>query len=215
MSMMSGALDGIRIIDCGVVQLGPTAGTLLGDLGADVIKVEPPITGEMGRGIEILANAASRIQTGGAHFESWNRNKRGMTVNLNLGEGREIFYQLIKTADVMLNNWRKGVAEKLGVDYEPNSPVTTLFEDGQGHIKPEIQNERVLSAIIEFKIPTKKVPDILRIIRDIEPKIDTVFSVGVVSRFMEDGRLPIVDTLSQNGFEVRPNAKVNLGLGRR
>ena len=115
---MSGPLDGIRVIDCGVVQLGPTAGALLGDLGADVIKVEPPVTGEMGRGIEILAGAASRIQTGGSHFEAWNRNKRGMTVDLKKEIGREIFYKLIGTSDVMLNNWRKNVAGQLGVDYE-------------------------------------------------------------------------------------------------
>jgi crotonobetainyl-CoA:carnitine CoA-transferase CaiB-like acyl-CoA transferase len=115
---MSGALDGIRVIDCGVVQLGPTAGTLLGDLGADVIKVEPPVTGEMGRGIEILAGAASRIQTGGSHFEAWNRNKRGMTIDLKKSSGRDIFYKLVATADVILNNWRKGVAEELNVDYQ-------------------------------------------------------------------------------------------------
>jgi crotonobetainyl-CoA:carnitine CoA-transferase CaiB-like acyl-CoA transferase len=115
---MSGPLDGIRVIDCGVVQLGPTAGALLGDLGADVIKVEPPVTGEMGRGIEILAGAASRIRTGGSHFEAWNRNKRGMTVDLKKEIGREIFYKLIGTSDVMLNNWRKNVAGQLGVDYE-------------------------------------------------------------------------------------------------
>ncbi len=115
---MSGPLDGIRVIDCGVVQLGPTAGALLGDLGADVIKVEPPVTGEMGRGIEIFATAASRIQTGGSHFEAWNRNKRGMTLNLKKESGREVFYKLVETADVMLNNWRKSVAGQLGVDYE-------------------------------------------------------------------------------------------------
>jgi len=104
---------------------------------------------------------------------------------------------------------------KIGVDYEPNSPVTALFEDEQGHIKAEILNERVLSAIIEFKVPSEKIPLVLKIIRDMETQIDTVFSVGVVSRFMEDGTIPIIDTLTQNGFSVRPNAKVNLGLGRR
>jgi crotonobetainyl-CoA:carnitine CoA-transferase CaiB-like acyl-CoA transferase len=115
---MSGALDGIRVIDCGVVQLGPTAGTLLGDLGADVIKVEPPVTGEMGRGIEVLTTATSRIQARGSHFEVWNRNKRAITINLTKDSGREIFYRLVKASDVVLNNWRKGVAERLKVDYE-------------------------------------------------------------------------------------------------
>jgi crotonobetainyl-CoA:carnitine CoA-transferase CaiB-like acyl-CoA transferase len=115
---MPGALDGIRVIDCGVVQLGPTAATLLGDLGADVIKVEPPVTGEMGRGIEVLASAASRIQAKGSHFEVWNRNKRGITLDLTKEPGREVFYRLVGSADVVLNNWRKGVAEQLKVDYE-------------------------------------------------------------------------------------------------
>ncbi len=115
---MSGPLDGIRVIDCGVMQVGPTAGVLLGDLGADVIKVEPPVTGEMGRGIDDFAGAASRIKTGGSHFEVWNRNKRGITLNLTKEPGREIFYRLVGTADVVLNNWRKGVAEQLKVDYE-------------------------------------------------------------------------------------------------
>ncbi len=102
---MAGALDGIRVIDCGVVQLGPTAGALLGDLGADVIKVEPVGTGEMGRG------------TAPSHFEIFNRNKRGLAVDLNTKQGQGIFYRLVKTADVVLNNWRNGVAEKLKVDY--------------------------------------------------------------------------------------------------
>ncbi len=114
---MPGALDGIRVIDCGVVQLGPTAGTLLGDLGADVIKVEPPVTGEPGRGIEVFAAAASRIEAGGSHFEIWNRNKRSLTLDLTKQLGQEIFYRLVSTADVVLNNWRKGVAERLKVDY--------------------------------------------------------------------------------------------------
>ncbi len=114
---MSGALEGIRVIDCGVMQLGPTAATLLGDLGADVIKVEPPVTGEMGRGIEALTSAASRINAKGSHFEIWNRNKRSMTLDLNEEPGREVFYRLVATSDVVLNNWRKGVAERLRVDY--------------------------------------------------------------------------------------------------
>ncbi|NVM52088.1 MAG: 4Fe-4S binding protein [Candidatus Helarchaeota archaeon] len=104
---------------------------------------------------------------------------------------------------------------KIGVDYEPNSPVSALFVDNQGHIKEEIKDERVLSAIIEFKVPTEKAPFVLQVIKEVEKKIDTVFSVGIVSRVMEDGTIPAMDLLTQNGFSVRPNAKVNLGLGRR
>ena len=108
---MAGTLEGIRVIDCGVMQLGPTAATLLGDLGADVIKVEPPVTGEMGRGIEALTSAASRINAKGSHFEIWNRNKRSVTLDLNKEPGRQVFYRLVAASDVVLNNWRNGVAE--------------------------------------------------------------------------------------------------------
>ena len=142
---MSGALDGIRVIDCGVVQTGTTAATLLGDLGADVIKVEPPVTGEMGRGIEILAGAASRIQPGGSHFEVWNRNKRGITLNLTKESGREIFYRLVGTSDVVLNNWRKGVAERLKVDYETllqhNPKIIYAYASPWGLKGPESEDQ--------------------------------------------------------------------------
>ncbi|NVM30955.1 MAG: 4Fe-4S binding protein [Candidatus Helarchaeota archaeon] len=104
---------------------------------------------------------------------------------------------------------------KIGVDYEPNSPVTALFVDDQGHIKEEIKDEKVLSAIIEFKVTIEKAPLVLQVIKEVEKKVDTVFSVGVVSRVMEDGRIPAMDLLTQNGISVRPNAKVNVGLGRR
>jgi len=115
---MAGALEGIRVIDCGVMQVGPTAATLLGDLGADVIKVEPPVTGEMGRGIEALTSAASRINAKGSHFETWNRNKRSVTLDLSKDPGRKVFYRLVAASDVVLNNWRQGVAERLKVDYD-------------------------------------------------------------------------------------------------
>jgi crotonobetainyl-CoA:carnitine CoA-transferase CaiB-like acyl-CoA transferase len=102
---MTGPLDGIRVIDYGVVQLGPTAGAILGDIGADVIKVEPPVTGEPGRGTEIFTSATSRIQASGAQFEIWNRNKKSITLNLTKERGREAFCRLVSTAEVILNNW--------------------------------------------------------------------------------------------------------------
>jgi NAD-dependent dihydropyrimidine dehydrogenase PreA subunit len=103
---------------------------------------------------------------------------------------------------------------KIGVEYEKQSPVTSIIADEQGHIKEDIKNERVLSAIIEFKVPEEILPQVLRIIRKVEQEIDTVFTVGVVSRFMKDNSIPIIDVLSQEGFQVRPNAKINVGLGR-
>jgi NAD-dependent dihydropyrimidine dehydrogenase PreA subunit len=103
---------------------------------------------------------------------------------------------------------------RIGVMYEEKSPVTSLIIDDDGHINEDVKNERVLSAIIEFKVPTKKLSHILEIIREVEKEIDTVFSVGIVSRIKENNTQEIINRISQLGFEVRPNAKINIGLGR-
>lgn len=103
---------------------------------------------------------------------------------------------------------------KIGVDYEEASPVTALFCDEKGHIKEEVKNERVLSAIIEFKVPIKKAAQVFQLIKEVEKRIDTVFTVGVISRVAENGTIPITNLLSQQGFSIRPNAKINVGLGK-
>jgi len=103
---------------------------------------------------------------------------------------------------------------KIGVTYEEKSPVTALMVDDKGHINEEIKGQRVLSAIIEFKIPDKKLPQILEVIRKVDKEIDTVFSVGIVSRIKDNNTKEIMNRVSQLGFQVRPNAKINIGLGK-
>lgn len=103
---------------------------------------------------------------------------------------------------------------RIDVIYEEKSPVTSLIIDDDGHINEDVKNERVLSAIIEFKIPTKKLSQVLEVISEVENEIDTVFSVGIVSRIDENNTDEIIDRINQLGFEVRPNAKINIGLGR-
>jgi len=103
---------------------------------------------------------------------------------------------------------------KVGVKFEPKNPVTAILIDEEGHIKDEIKNEKVLSAAIEFKIPENKLNGILEVIKDLDKKIDTVFSVGIVTRIRESGDIPIIDIITQEGFNVRPNAKINIGLGK-
>ena len=103
---------------------------------------------------------------------------------------------------------------KIGVTYEEKSPVTALMVDDKGHINEEIKEQRVLSAIIEFKIPDKKLPQILEVIRKVDKEIETVFSVGIVSRIKDNNTKEIMNRVSQLGFQVRPNAKINIGLGR-
>ncbi|MHA1987020.1 MAG: 4Fe-4S binding protein [Promethearchaeota archaeon] len=102
----------------------------------------------------------------------------------------------------------------IGVMYEEKSPVTSLIIDDEGHINEDVKDERVLSAIIEFKVSTKKIPQVLEVISEVEKEIDTVFSVGIVSRIEENNTDDVIDRITKFGFEVRPNAKINIGLGR-
>ncbi|MHA1196758.1 MAG: indolepyruvate ferredoxin oxidoreductase subunit alpha [Promethearchaeota archaeon] len=104
---------------------------------------------------------------------------------------------------------------KLGVEFEKDSPITVLIDEKTGKLNEELQNERVLSAIIEFKISQEKLNDVLEIIKTVDKQIDTVFSVGLITRFNEDGSLPLLDQISKQGFEIEPNAKINLGLGKK
>lgn len=102
---------------------------------------------------------------------------------------------------------------EMAVEFEKASPLTSLL-DQNGHIDDEIRNERVLSAIIEFKVPSDKVFPIFDLIRKMDTEMETVFSVGVISRVEENGEIPILHTLKESNFNVRPNAKINVGLGK-
>lgn len=103
---------------------------------------------------------------------------------------------------------------KLGVEYEKSSPVTSLLTKDFSKVNKDVQDERVLSAIIEFKIPYEKLNLILLKIKEIEKYIDTVFTVGIISKVSDDGRISVLDTLTRKGYNVNPNAKVNIGLGK-
>lgn len=106
---MPGPLDGFRIIDLSTVISGPLASMLLADQGADVIKVEPVESGDHVRG----AGYASGELT--AAFLNNNRNKRGITLNLKSQGGKAALFELCRTADVLLQNFRPGVVERLGI----------------------------------------------------------------------------------------------------
>ena len=108
-----GVLSGYRVLDCSIAMSGPFAAQRLGDLGADVIKVEPT-TGEWQRHVSAGGAKGNRINVS---FLSLNRNKRSLAINLKLPEGKAVLLDLVRTADVFLQNYRPGVAERLGVDY--------------------------------------------------------------------------------------------------
>lgn len=113
-------LHGIRVLDLGRHLAGPTCAQYLGDLGADVIKIENPQRGEDGRGAGppfFDANGpAPRGES--AFFLSANRNKRSLALDLKGSEGQEIFRRLANTADVVIENFRPGVMEALNIGYE-------------------------------------------------------------------------------------------------
>ena len=109
---MAGPLNGVRILDCTSVVLGPWAAQQLGDLGADVIKIEPP-TGDTTRQLGPRRNPGMA-----AFFLGCNRNKRSIVLDLKVPEGREALFELAKTADVLMHNYRPEPAARLGVPYE-------------------------------------------------------------------------------------------------
>jgi len=110
-------LEGIRVIDWTIWQQGPVAAAMLGDLGADVIKIEERVSGDPGRGLARMAGLDLSDRPD-FYFEANNRNKRGMTLDLKKPEAREIVYALVARSDVFLQNFRKGVAERIGLGYE-------------------------------------------------------------------------------------------------
>ena len=108
---MGHALEGVRILELGQIIAGTYGGQVLSDLGAEVIKVEAP-EGDLGRNPSVAPyKGASGL------FLTLNRNKKSVVVNLKSEAGREVFYQLVRRADVVVDNFRAGVLERLKIDY--------------------------------------------------------------------------------------------------
>ena len=112
--MSNEILDGIRVLDCSIAMAGPFATQRLGDLGAEVIKIEP-IKGEWQRYAPAGGAKGNRIN---ASFLSLNRNKKSLAIDLKASKGQQIIYDLVKKSDVFLQNYRPGVASRLGLDYD-------------------------------------------------------------------------------------------------
>ncbi len=114
------ALENIRVLDITRALAGPYCTMMLGDLGADVIKVERPWQGDGSRGWgpPFVGEAYGPYPGESAYFLSANRNKRSITVNMKSAEGREIIHRLAKISDVMVENFRTGVLDKMGLGFE-------------------------------------------------------------------------------------------------
>lgn len=113
---MEKPLAGIRVVDWTIWQQGPVASTMLADLGAEVIKLEERRRGDPGRGVLALAG----LPTAGIrnfYFEANNRHKKSVALDLKQPAARDIVYRLVAKSDVFVQNFRRGVAERLGLDY--------------------------------------------------------------------------------------------------
>ena len=131
-----GALDGIRVIEVGTLISGPFAGRLLGDMGADVIKIEPP-------GAPDPIRTWGQAEVDGKHF-FWTvhaRNKRSITLNLREPRGRELFLDLVERSDIIVENFRPGTLEKWNLGYDVlrqrNRGIILVRVSGYGQTGPD------------------------------------------------------------------------------
>lgn len=113
---MAMPLEGIRVIDWTIWQQGPVCSAMLGDLGAEVIKIEERERGDPGRGM-IKMSGVDLTDRPNFYFEANNRNKKSLTLDLKKPAARAIVYQLVAQSDVFVQNFRLGVAARLGLDY--------------------------------------------------------------------------------------------------
>lgn len=131
---MDGALKGIRVIDLTRVLAGPYCSMILGDLGAEVIKIEIPGVGDDSRAFPPF------VENESVYFLSLNRNKKSITLNLKSEKGKELFLNMVKKSHVVVENFRPGTMEKLGLGYEElkkaNPKIIYAASSGFGHTGP-------------------------------------------------------------------------------
>ena len=139
-------LEGIKIIDISTIVSGPLAASMLGDQGAEVIKVEPPFRGENARVMGPIKEGS------GALFAVVNRSKRSLALDLKQEESKKIIYKLIESADVIIDNFRPGALERLGLDYESikkfNPRIIQMSITGYGETGP-YSKRRVYDPLIQ------------------------------------------------------------------
>ncbi|MFC1987453.1 CaiB/BaiF CoA transferase family protein [Chloroflexota bacterium] len=127
-------LDGIRVLDMSTAQQGPVAAQYLGDMGADVIKIEDPINGDFSRGLARTFGISLELPGGrNVIFEAHNRNKRGIAVDLKMDQGKQIIHNIVQKSDIFLQNFRPGVAEKLSVDYSTLLKINPMIIYGSAN----------------------------------------------------------------------------------
>ncbi len=106
-------------------------------------------------------------------------------------------------------------AASLGVEFEQKNPIWPLLKDPEtGELKDEIKGERVLSLVVEFVTGIERTEEVMAALKEVAGEVDTVFTVAVMCRVNEDRTVPVLPVLQALGIQPRPNAKINVGLGR-
>lgn len=140
--MDTSALEGITVLDLTHMLSGPYGTMLLADLGARTIKVEPPVKGEGTRQL-LKGDPEYSHKDMGAYFLTLNRNKQSVCIDLKSPEGREVFYDLVRVADVVYDNFSAGVTKRLGIDHDTlvkiNPRIITCTVTGFGETGPDTQ----------------------------------------------------------------------------
>ncbi|HTB03111.1 MAG TPA: CoA transferase, partial [Bradyrhizobium sp.] len=119
--MEKGIFEGLKVLDCASFIAAPAAATVLSDFGADVIKIEPPVTGDPYRNLTSLPGYPAS-----AHNFAWmleSRNKKSLALHLGKPEGKAVLYRLAAEADVFITNFPPGVRQRLGITYEELAPL--------------------------------------------------------------------------------------------
>jgi CoA:oxalate CoA-transferase len=161
---MTAPLSGVRVLDLSQMLAGPFGSMILADLGAEIIKIEKPGEGDIGRGMPPHFFHGESV-----YFLSVNRNKKSLTLDLKAKEGLEIFYRLVKVSDVVFDNFRPGVVEKLRIDHETLKKI----------------NPRILSCSVSGYGQTGPFKD--------RPAFDLIIQArgGIMSYTGEPGRMPV------------------------
>lgn len=146
--------------------------------------------------------------------ESKTNDVSGRVKHGQLGMGMEFGRPGIATRLGELEKMTKALAD-IGIHFEEENPVTFLLTDPTtGQMREDVKSERVLSAILEVEFEAEKLPIVVAAVERVAPSLETVFSWCLISRLENDGSVAIMPVLQALGIEVRPNAKINMGLGR-
>ena len=140
-----GPLDGYRILELTTTVSGPMAAMTLADQGAEVLKIEPPFTGDTARFLGPARNGMA------AMFATVNRNKKSVCLDLKVDEERAIFLDLVRTADALIENYRPGVLDRMGLGYEALSSIRPelVYASITGYGTGPYENRRVFDPLIQ------------------------------------------------------------------